>query len=112
MAVAIVIAALVFLSIAFQLLTPWWLTPLASNWGSIDTALDITMWVCGLVFVALNLFLAYSIVRYRSRKGHRAHYEPESVGLERRLTVLTGVGIAVLLAPGLIAWNKFVTVPQ
>ena len=112
MAVAIAIAALVLLSIVFQLLKPWWLTPLASNWGSIDSALDVTMWVCGLVFVALNVFLAYSIFRYRHRQGHRAHYDPESVTLERRLTVWTAIGIVALLAPGLIAWDKFVTVPK
>jgi cytochrome c oxidase subunit 2 len=112
MAIAIAIAALVLFSIAFQLLSPWWLTPLASNWGSIDTALDVTMWVCGLAFVALNLFLAYALFRYRHRQGHRAHYDPESVTLERRLTIWTAVGIAALLAPGLIAWKKFVTVPK
>jgi cytochrome c oxidase subunit 2 len=112
MAIAIVIAALVLLSIAFQLLTPWWLTPLESNWRSIDTALGVTMWVCGFFFVALNLFLAFSIMRYRHRRGHRAHYNPESVTLERRLTVWTAVGIAALLAPGLIAWKEFVTVPK
>jgi cytochrome c oxidase subunit 2 len=112
MAVAIVIAALVLLSIAFQLLTPWWRTPLTSNWHSIDNALDITMWVCGVVFIALNAFLAYSIIRYRHRQGHRAHYDPESVALERRLTAWTAVGIAALLAPGLIAWKEYVTVPK
>jgi len=112
MAIAIAIVALVLLSIAFQLLTPWWQTPLASNWKSIDTALDVTMWVCGLVFVALNIFLAYSIYRYRHRRGHRAHYDPESVALERRLTIWTAVGIAALLAPGLLAWKQFVTVPK
>jgi cytochrome c oxidase subunit 2 len=85
---------------------------LVSNWRSIDSALDITMWVCGIVFVGLNLFLAWSIVRYRHRKGHRAHYDPESATLERRLTVWTAVGIAALLAPGLIAWNEYVTVPR
>jgi cytochrome c oxidase subunit 2 len=112
MAIAIVIVALVLLSVAFQLLTPWWLTPLASNWRSIDTALGVTMWVCGVVFIALNLFLAVSIFRYRHRRGHRAHYNPESVTLERRLTLWTAVGIAALLAPGLIAWKQFVTVPK
>jgi len=112
MAIAIAIAALVLFSIAFQLLTPWWLTPLESNWRSIDTALDVTMWVCGFFFVALNAFLALSIIRYRHRRGHRAHYDPESVTLERRLTVWTAVGIAALLAPGLIAWKEFVTVPK
>ena len=112
MAIAIAIAALVLLSIAFQLLSPWWLTPLASNWGSIDAALSVTMWVCGLAFVALNVFLAYSLFRYRHRAGHRAHYDPESVVLERRLTIWTAIGIVALLAPGLIAWDKFVTVPK
>ena len=112
MAVAIAIAALVLFSVAFQLMTPWWLTPLASNWGSIDTAFNVTMWVCGVVFIALNVFLAFSIFRYRHREGHRAHYNPESVTLERRLTVWTAVGIAALLAPGLIAWKQFVTVPN
>jgi cytochrome c oxidase subunit 2 len=85
---------------------------LESNWGSIDTALNVTMWVCGIFFVALNAFLAFSIFRFRHRRGHRAHYNPESVALERRLTVWTGVGIAALLAPGLIAWKQFVTVPK
>ncbi|HKT53495.1 MAG TPA: hypothetical protein VJP88_03525, partial [Caulobacteraceae bacterium] len=60
MAIAIAIAALVLFSIAFQLLTPWWLTPLASNWKSIDTALDVTMWVCGFFFIVLNVFLAFA----------------------------------------------------
>src|ERR1700740_1037121 len=112
MAIAIAIVVLVLLSVAFQLLTPWWLTPLASNWSSIDTALDVTMWVCGFAFVALHMFLAFSIFRYRHRKGSRAHYDPESVALERRLTVWTAIGIAALLAPGLIAWKEFVTVPK
>jgi cytochrome c oxidase subunit 2 len=112
MAIAIAIAALVLFSVAFQLLTPWWLTPLASNWTSIDNALHVTLWVCGIFFIILNLFLAYSIWRFRHRRGHRAHYDPESVTLERRLTVWTAIGIAALLAPGLIAWKEFVTVPR
>lgn len=112
MAVAIAIALLVLLSIAFQLFSPWWLTERASNWGSIDTALDITMWICGIVFIVLNLFMAWTIVRYRHKAGNRAHYEPENASLEKRLTFWTGVGIAGMLAPGLIAWNEFVNVPK
>jgi cytochrome c oxidase subunit 2 len=111
-AVAIAIALLVLLSIAFQLFSPWWLTERASNWGSIDTALDITMWICGIVFIVLNLFMAWTIVRYRHKAGNRAHYEPENASLEKRLTFWTGVGIAGMLAPGLIAWNEFVNVPK
>jgi cytochrome c oxidase subunit II len=111
-AIAIAIALLVLISVAFQLFSPWWLTPIASNWGSIDDALMITMWICGLVFIALNLFMAWTIIRYRHRARNKAHYEPENASLERKLTFWTGVGIAGMLAPGLIAWNQFVTVPK
>lgn len=112
MTVAIVLILLVLGTIAFHLFSPWWMTPIASNWGAIDTALDVTLWICGFVFVAINLFIALAIVRYRNRKGHRADYEPENAALEKRLTLWTGLGIAGMLAPGLIAWNEFVTVPS
>src|SRR5262245_60568291 len=104
MRVAIVITLLVLGSILFHLLSPWWQTPIASNWGSIDSALNITLWICGAVFVALNLFLAHTLVRYRSRPGHEAHYEPENPTLEKRLTLITAAGIVAMLAPGLSAW--------
>jgi cytochrome c oxidase subunit 2 len=112
MPVAITIVALVLGSLLFHWLSPWWRTPLASNWGSIDTALTVTLWICAVAFVALNLFMALSIWRYRHRPGARAHYEPENTLLERRLTLWTAVGIAGMLAPGLIAWAQYVTVPK
>ncbi|WP_380876172.1 cytochrome-c oxidase [Sphingomonas sp. DBB INV C78] len=111
MVVAIVIALLVLGSIIFHLASPWWQTPLASNWGSIDTALNVTLWICAAAFVTLNLFMAWSIYRYRHRPGHTAHYEPENTRLEKRLTFWTGIGIAGMLAPGLVAWHEYVTVP-
>lgn len=112
MRVATAVALLVLGSILFHLLSPWWQTPIASNWGSIDSALNITLWICGAVFVALNFFLAHALVRYRHRAGHRAHYEPENPTLEKRLTFWTAVGIIGMLAPGLSAWSKYVTVPE
>ncbi len=112
MRVAVVIALLVIGSIAFHFLSPWWMTPIASNWGALDNALILTFWVCGAVFIALNLFLAYSIYRFRHREGSRATYEPENIGLERGLTFWTAVGIVLMLAPGLIAWNKYISVPD
>jgi cytochrome c oxidase subunit 2 len=63
------------------------------------------------VFVAVNLFLAYAIFRHRHRKGQKAHYEPENSRLEWTLTIVTSVGIAAMLAPGLAVWANFVTVP-
>ncbi|MBV1917188.1 MAG: cytochrome c oxidase subunit II [Sphingomonadaceae bacterium] len=112
MPVAIVIAALVVGSVLFHLVSPWWQTPIASNWSSLDVALDVTLWICGLAFIVLNLFLAYVVWRYRHREGHRAHYEPENASLEKTLTFWTAVGIVGMLTPGLAAWAKYVNVPQ
>lgn len=112
MHLAVVVALLVVGSILFHLFSPWWMTPLASNWGSIDDALIVTMYICAVAFIALNLFMAWVIWRYRHRPGNKAHYEPENAKLERRLTFWTAIGIAGMLAPGLLAWNEYVTVPD
>lgn len=112
MPIAIAIVALVLGSIAFHFLSPWWQTPLATNWGSIDSALHITLVICAIAFVGLNLFMAFALWRFRHRPGSRAAYEPENAKLEKRLTFWTGVGIVAMLAPGLAAWGRFVTIPN
>ncbi|MFL6617575.1 MAG: c-type cytochrome, partial [Povalibacter sp.] len=100
-------------TVLFHLLSPWWFTPIASNWQTMDDTVHLTFWVTGIVFVAVNAFLAYAVIRYRHRKnGPKAHYEPENKKLEWWLTVGTSVGIAAMLAPGLSVWAKFVTVPD
>jgi cytochrome c oxidase subunit II len=108
---AYAVIALVVGTVLFHFLSPWWFTPIASNWTMMDQTVNLTFWVTGAVFVAINLFMAYCIMRYRHREGLKAHYEPENKKLEWWLTILTTVGIAALLAPGLLVWAKFVTVP-
>jgi cytochrome c oxidase subunit II len=112
MIVAIVLVLVVLSSILFHVLSPWWWTPLASNWGVIDTTLVITFWITGAVFIAVVLFMAYCVFRFRHRPGSRADYEPENRRLELWLTGLTALGIAALLAPGLYAWNRFINPPD
>ena len=112
MLIAVVLVLLVIGTVIFHFLSPWWFTPIASNWDTIDLTIDITFWVTGVVFVAVNLFLAYSIVKFRYDKNRRAHYEPENSKLEIWLTVITSVGVAAMLAPGLIVWAKFVQIPE
>src|SRR3546814_14361947 len=107
MAVAIVIALLVLGTVIFHLVSPWWMTPLASNWGSIDNALIITLYICAVAFIVLNLFLALALWRYRSRAGHRAHYEPENARIEKSLTLWTGIGIYGLLRARLLARHVY-----
>jgi cytochrome c oxidase subunit 2 len=93
-------------------MSPWWSTPIASNWGYIDDTIIITFWVTGVVFIAVILFMAYCAYRFRYQKDKRSEYEPESTKLEIWLTVLTAVGVAVMLTPGLFVWNQFVSVPE
>ena len=112
MPLAVVLVLLVVGSILFHLFSPWTFTPLASNWSMVDFTVDITLWVTGFVFVAVNLFMAYSVYKYRHKKGARATYEPENKKLETWLTVLTAVGVAAMLTPGLFVWGRFVQVPD
>ena len=97
MKLVIALVLLVLGSLLFHWWSPWWFTPIASNWGMIDTTVIITFWVTGIVFVAVNLFMAYAVVKYRHRKDVRAHYEPENSKLETWLTVITTIGVALML---------------
>jgi len=111
---AVVLILLVVGSILFHIFSPWTFTPLASNWGMVDFTVDITLWVTAVVFVAVNLFMAYCVIKFRHRKGEasKAKYEPENKKLESWLTALTAVGVAAMLTPGLFVWAKFVEVPE
>ena len=91
MPLVIALVLLTIGSVVFHLWSPWWLTPIASHWDTIDATIDITFWVTGVVFVAVNLFMAYAIVRYRYDKNKRAAYEPENKKLELWLTGITTV---------------------
>ena len=112
MFVAIILILVAVGTVVFHFWSPWWFTELASNWGSMDTTIIITMWVTGVVFIAVILFTAYCVWKFRYQPDRRAEYEPENKKLEVWLTGLTAVGVAVLLAPGLVVWNDFVTVPD
>src|SRR5829696_2732041 len=111
MVIALALILIAAGSVVFHLASPWWWTPIASNWGYIDGTLIITFWITGAVFVAVLLFMAYCILRFRHQPGRQALYEPENKKLESWLTIATAVGVAAMLAPGLYVWHQFVTVP-
>lgn len=112
MALAVTLIVLALGSVLFHFLSPWYFTPIASNWHAIDTTIAITFWVTGFVFVAVSLFMAWSLIRYRARPGGRAAYQPENKKLEGWLLVGTAVGVAAMLAPGLYVWADVVQAPQ
>jgi cytochrome c oxidase subunit 2 len=112
MAIAMALLVVVLGSVVFHLATPWWSTPLASNWERMDDTLRITVVVTGLFFVVINLFVVYVLWRYRHRPGARASYEPENHRLERWLIGITTLGIVGLLAPGLAVYADYVRAPR
>ena len=99
-------------SVLFHVFTPWYWTDVASNWGSMDDTITLTFWVGGGVFVLVCLFMVYCVFKYSYKEGRKAEYKPEDKKLERILTWLTTLGVAALLAPGLIVWNQFINVPS
>jgi cytochrome c oxidase subunit 2 len=112
MSIAVALILIVIGSVVFHFLSPWVMTPLASNWGSIDDTMAITLIITGIVFIAVNFFIAFAVIKYRHDPNRKAKYEPENKKLEVWLTVITSIGIIAMLAPGLIVYSDFVEVPE
>lgn len=112
MAMAIILVLIVIASVLFHLLAPWHAAPPASNWASIDTTLFITLIISGIFFIAITVFMAVAVMRFRHKEGSRAAYQPENKRLEFWLIVVTSIGIAGMLAPGLVVYNDFIRVPK
>src|SRR5216683_4367743 len=112
MIVALILVLVAVGSVVFHFLSPWWFTPIASNWRYIDDTIIITFWITGVVFTAIVLFMAYCVFRFRHQEGTRAAYRPENKRLEWWLAIGTAVGVAAMLTPGLFVWSQFVTVPE
>ena len=108
----LVFLAVIIGSIVFHVWTPWWWTDIASNWGAMDDTIVLTFWIGGGVFILVCLFMTYCIFKYSYKEGRRAEYKPEDKKLETRLTWITALGVAALLAPGLVVWNNYIKVPD
>src|SRR3979409_2223174 len=111
MAVAIILLLVAVASVLFHIFSPWCWTPIASHWSYIDHTITLTFWITGAVFFAIVAFMAYCVFRFQHKEGRRAAYEPENKKLEWWLSVGTAFGVAAMLAPGLVVWHQFVTVP-
>jgi cytochrome c oxidase subunit 2 len=111
MSIAIVLILMAIGTVVFHFMSPWWWTPIASNWSYIDDTIILTFWITGVVFIAVVLFMAYCCIRFRYQKNRRAQYKPENAKVEWWLTGLTSVGVVAMLTPGLFVWNQYISVP-
>jgi cytochrome c oxidase subunit 2 len=53
MTLAIVLVILVLGLHTFHYLSPWYFTPIASNWKGMDNTRELTFWIAGLAFFAV-----------------------------------------------------------
>ena len=104
--------AVIIGSVLFHILTPWWWTDIASNWGAMDDTINLTFWIGGGVFILVCLFMVYCTFKFSYKEGRNVEYKPEDNKLEKILAVATTLGVAALLAPGLIVWNEFINTPK
>jgi len=108
----IIFLAVIVGSVLFHIFTPWYWTDVASNWGSMDDTITLTFWIGGGVFIAVCLFMVYCVIKFSYKEGRKAEYKPEDKKIETILIIATTLGVAALLAPGLIVWNQFINVPK
>lgn len=111
MLVALILLAVVLGSVIFNFASPWTFLELGSNWALIDFTVLVTFVICGIAFVILGIYMAWWVYKYQYVPGRLAEYEPENPKLEARLTIITTIGVVVMLAPGLVAWDQYVRVP-
>lgn len=111
MLVAALLLLVVLGSLIFHFLSPWQFLEIGSNWALIDITVYITFFICGVAFVIIGLYMVWWVYKYKYQPGRLAEYEPENPKLESWLTIITTIGVVVMLAPGLVAWNDYVTVP-
>ena len=108
-------AALILIVVLTVLLTVsgiWWSTPIAAEWQGIDALFLITTIVIGIAFVAVNLFIAYTLVRHRYQKERKAFFFTDNPRLEWGLIGITSLGIVLLLAPGLVVYSQVISPPE
>ncbi len=112
LSLAITLVAMIVGAVVLTASKIWWFTPLASNWGSLDTLIVITTIICGIVYIVINLIMAYSVNYHRKKEGHKAFFFVDNPRLEWSLIAITAAGIVFLLAPGLYYYAKLITPPQ
>ena len=60
-------------SVVFHMLSPWWWTPIASNWRYIDDTIIITFWITGGVFTAIVLLWPIAYSAFVTSREHGLH---------------------------------------
>lgn len=78
----------------------------ASEHGvSIDTLMDLNLWVVTVVFIIINFLLFTFAFRFIREKREKADYFPHNTKLELFWTIIPSIFLAVVIIYGLKIWN-------
>lgn len=103
---ALTITGITLISTYFFAAKTWWLPPYISEYGNAyDKHFMLTLTVCGIIFVAAQLSLAYTVFRYR-RHGGRSHYSHGNNKLEVLWTSAAAVVFLGLVIIGTHIWTQ------
>ena len=89
MAIAVVLVLLVLGSVLFHFLSPWYFTPIASNWSTIDDTMIAHLLGHRRRVRRRQPVHGVGVDATATAKGQQAHYEPENKKLEWWLLVVT-----------------------
>lgn len=112
LALAVTLVVMVLGAFILTALRVWWFAPLASNWASMDNLIIISLVLCGAAFIIINLFIAYTLYAHHSERGRKASFFVDNPRLEWNLIWFTGLGIVLLLAPGLYFYAQVINPPK
>ena len=87
MIVAIILVLVGVGSVLFHVLSPWWWTPIASNWSYIDNTIVITFWITGVKADTVRPRMATpkavtTSARWAMRYGHSRRIQPRDIRRE------------------------------
>lgn len=80
--------------------------PASEHGAHIDQMFWITMWITLAVFVLVNFMLFYFAWKYGKDGERKATYYPENHKLELLWTVVPAIVLTVLIAYGIVTWNR------
>lgn len=103
---ALAIAAITLISTYFFAAKTWWFPPHISEYGdAYDQHFMLTLTICGIIFVAAQLALAYTVFRYRKHSG-KSEYSHGNNKLEALWTSAAAVVFIGLVLAGTHIWTQ------
>ena len=82
------------------------MTAASAHGGKIDAMFNITLIICGIVFVITQILLFYYAWKYSGRRNAKARFISHDNKLEAIWTIIPAIVMAFLVIRGLDAWNE------